>query len=179
MPGPTALPTAGSPSIPDQLTLSRELQVSHELELRFCGEPGVYRASGDRIPLGRKAMALLAYLHLEPRVHARQQLSGLLWPESDENAAATSLRQALSKLREVLGSKLYTDRMSVSLDPSDSLLQSDVGEFSMLVDSDPLAALQVDIGAFLSQLTVGDAADYDSAVATIRKHRQDWSRCSR
>src|SRR5437879_7106005 len=51
-----------------------------------------------------KVVALLAYLVLEAdRPHRREALAGLLWPEQTEDAARTSLRQALSHLRRALG----------------------------------------------------------------------------
>jgi predicted ATPase len=47
--------------------------------------------------------ALLAYLAVEAsRPHNRTALAGLLWPDQPEQAARTSLRQALLKLRQAL-----------------------------------------------------------------------------
>ncbi len=51
-----------------------------------------------------KMRALLAYLAVESgRMHSRQALAGLLWPECDEDHARQSLRQALAGLRHALG----------------------------------------------------------------------------
>lgn len=53
-----------------------------------------------------KMRALLAYLAVESnRLHSRQALGGLLWPEKDESHARQSLRQALVSLRAVLGDR--------------------------------------------------------------------------
>lgn len=54
---------------------------------------GTYQVSADAIPVtdfhSDKARALLAYLVLEPREHARATLAALLWPEiGDEYACA-------------------------------------------------------------------------------------------
>ena len=50
-----------------------------------------------------KVRALLAYLTLEAdRLHARQSLADLLWPDCAEGVARTYLRQALSNLRKLL-----------------------------------------------------------------------------
>ncbi|MFN2211146.1 MAG: AfsR/SARP family transcriptional regulator [Candidatus Promineifilaceae bacterium] len=76
-----------------------------------------------------KALALLAYLVLEPdRPHRREALAGLFWPESTENAARASLRQAFSNLRKVLepaetgDTPLFiSSRESVQLNPQASL----------------------------------------------------------
>ncbi len=49
-----------------------------------------------------KARALLAYLALEPKEHARSQLAALLWPEIGETYARTNLRNTLHRLRHTL-----------------------------------------------------------------------------
>ncbi|PYE53834.1 ATP-binding protein [Deinococcus yavapaiensis] len=51
----------------------------------------------------RKALALLAYLVLEPRPHTRSALAGLLWPDSEDATARSALRNTLSFLRDLLG----------------------------------------------------------------------------
>jgi len=51
-----------------------------------------------------RALALLAYLAVHPGVpHPRQQIAGLLWPESGDAQALTNLRRELHHLRQVLG----------------------------------------------------------------------------
>ncbi len=51
-----------------------------------------------------KVRALLAYLAVErDRPHRRDELVGLFWPDSAEEDARTSLRQALAQLRAALG----------------------------------------------------------------------------
>jgi DNA-binding SARP family transcriptional activator len=51
-----------------------------------------------------KARGLLAYLMVEAdRPHPRERLAGMLWPDSSEEAAHNSLRQALHNLRRALG----------------------------------------------------------------------------
>ena len=63
--------------------------------------------SADREPIiltARKSRGLLAYLALDMRrAHARDRLAALLWPDSGEMQARTSLRQALTALRRALG----------------------------------------------------------------------------
>lgn len=70
------------------------------------------------LPNSRKTRALLALLACEPRVHRRQTLCDLLWPETADPRAG--LRWSLSKLREVLaldgGSCVVGDRDGVRLD---------------------------------------------------------------
>src|SRR5512139_2811723 len=51
-----------------------------------------------------KVRALLAYLAVEAdRPHRREVLAGLLWPEWPDRDALSSLRYALSNLRQVIG----------------------------------------------------------------------------
>lgn len=94
-----------------------------KLELRLLGPPEARR---DGTPLRlrtRKALALLAYLAAEDGVHRRAELAALLWPESGERRARTTLRSALADLRSALrsgdgtdGEYLLADRDSVGLD---------------------------------------------------------------
>ncbi|HZT41915.1 MAG TPA: tetratricopeptide repeat protein [Chthonomonadaceae bacterium] len=73
----------------------------------------------------QKTGLLLAYLALHPQqAHAREMLAELFWPDEEREAAATSLRVALTTLRRVLqsedtppGAVLITDRASVRLNP--------------------------------------------------------------
>ena len=60
-----------------------------------------------------KVRALLAYLAVEgKRAHRREALAGLLWPNSSDSDALTSLRQALRKLRQALASGGSEDKSS-------------------------------------------------------------------
>jgi len=71
-----------------------------------------------------KVRALLAYLamHAE-RLHSRETLAALLWPDQPDTKARHNLRQALSNLRQVLGDTdadvplLEIARTTVQLDP--------------------------------------------------------------
>ena len=59
---------------------------------------------GDKVAVvsRRKTQALLAYLVLSPQpIESRERLCGLLWSESDQKKAQTSLRQILHGIREV------------------------------------------------------------------------------
>ncbi len=73
------------------------------LELKLLGPPLVEH--GDRVVdfRTRKALAMLAYMCLEPGMHTRQHLAALLWPDSDRDAARANLRSTLMYLRKPLG----------------------------------------------------------------------------
>jgi DNA-binding SARP family transcriptional activator/predicted ATPase len=90
-----------------------------------------------------KVRALLAYLVLEADGPvARGRLAGLLWPDQSEGVAASSLRQALSRLRQSLGDResrnplLLVCRETVQLSP-ESGVQVDVREFLQLLEQVP------------------------------------------
>ena len=167
------------------------------LHLRLCTDPALLLPDGTRAQLGRKTFALLAYLALEPGVHARQALAALLWPDADESRASMSLRQALAKLKATLGNGLHSDRQSVWLDCAHaSAWRCDVTEFLATIEQDPIAATRVDVRAFLVPASIDDAPDFAhwmdctraslarTATSALRRAardaaaRREWARAS-
>ncbi len=113
----------------------------------------------------KKAAALLALLAISPGLRiTREQARGLLWPESDEHAAQTSLRNALWALKSSLGEGhyhgLFTDRAEIWLDAASVDVDIDVlleklesGDVRVLQNLDPQA-----LGRFEhAQVVVNDA----------------------
>jgi predicted ATPase/DNA-binding SARP family transcriptional activator len=99
------------------------------LTLRLLGAPAIERAGAHVIMDTRKATALLAYLAITGREHAREALAALLWPEYDDEHARSALRRTLSTLRAALDAPhLVIDRDTVSLVPGAGLWV-DVAEF--------------------------------------------------
>jgi DNA-binding SARP family transcriptional activator len=71
------------------------------LRLNLFGGFSLLGADGATMVIAsRKCRALLAYLALQPRPVAREQLAGLLWGDGGEARARGSLRQALTVLRQ-------------------------------------------------------------------------------
>jgi LuxR family transcriptional regulator, maltose regulon positive regulatory protein len=91
------------------------------LRLRWLGHP---RAEQDGRPVRfetRKAIALLAYLSLERREHAREALASLLWPEDDQEHALGSLRRALASLQKsIQPARVASSRDALTLPPGGS-----------------------------------------------------------
>lgn len=77
------------------------------------------RSTGPDYDKGR---ALLAYLAMEPRWHARDWLAALFWPDAEKQRS--NLRQVLSNLRTALGDKdastplLLVERNAVRFNPA-------------------------------------------------------------
>lgn len=89
------------------------------LVISVLGSP---RLSADGAPVEvdtRKAIALLVYLAVAGRPQSRDRLTGLLWPEYDQERARAALRRTLSTLRKALGERwVSADRLAVTLDPA-------------------------------------------------------------
>ena len=58
-----------------------------QLTLHLLGAPGIARDGAPVAVDTRKATALLAYLAVTGRSHAREALAALLWPEYDDEHA--------------------------------------------------------------------------------------------
>ncbi|HEY3474575.1 MAG TPA: BTAD domain-containing putative transcriptional regulator, partial [Anaerolineales bacterium] len=79
--------------------------MSERLALYFLGLPQIHL---DQEPITlerRKALALLAYLALEPGEHSRDSLSALLWPDISQSKAFKNLRQVLWEVQKTIGER--------------------------------------------------------------------------
>ncbi|MCE7982749.1 MAG: tetratricopeptide repeat protein [Caldilinea sp. CFX5] len=132
------------------------------LVLSLFGAP---RVEFNSTPVGirlRKALALLAYLAVERRVHTRDAVADLLWPGYGQTDARANLRRTLSALQGVLpGQALVVDRQQISLNWSADIWV-DVREFHRLT-----ATLACSTGAYPDQTSISPAAlaDLEYAVS--------------
>ncbi len=87
-----------------------------ELSLRLLGSPRVL-VDGAPVVLGRRrALALLAFLAVEPGPVGRDRLAAVFWPDEDPASARAALRRMLSVLRASLGdSWIGGDRDAIEL----------------------------------------------------------------
>ncbi len=111
------------------------------LMLRLSGAC-VLEQSGKLETLGRRSMALLAYLALEG-VTPRSRLAGLLWADVGEDRARANLRQEIYRVNQV-GALIENDRFNVWLAKN---VQSDLTQFDELN------------GEFAQGLEIDDAPD--------------------
>ena len=108
-----------------------------------------------------KAEALLVYLMLERRQHTRNELATLLWPESTEQHAATSLRVLLSVLRKNLRDYLDICRDSVGIKP-ESCAYLDVTNLQEKLAGDEIEqALHLYQGDFLQGFQVQNSTEFE------------------
>src|SRR5438093_8712179 len=87
----------------------------HVIELGLLGGLGLRSSDGrelESILTQPKRVALLAFLAAATpyRLHRRDTLLGLFWPELDQDHARAALRQALHGLRQGLGTDVLTSR---------------------------------------------------------------------
>jgi DNA-binding SARP family transcriptional activator len=111
--------------------VTRASRSGTKVAVRLFGAPVIER-DGKPVPVDtRKAIALLAYLAFMSRPAARDELTALLWPDSDHVRGRAALRRTMSALSTALGgSGLRTDGDSVSLDRDQLWL--DLDEFQDL-----------------------------------------------
>jgi TolB-like protein/DNA-binding SARP family transcriptional activator len=117
----------------------------------------------------RKALALLALLAAAgERGVSRDTAMALLWPDSGQERARTSLRQLIHSLRTQLQApELLRASSELRLDPH--VISSDVGEFRMALDAhDAATAVSRYAGPFLDGFHVRGGAELERWVATER-----------
>ena len=116
--------------------------------LRLLGELALDVPGGGAVLRTRKAVALIAYLALQPDRRARrEQLAHMFWPRVDGDAARTSLRQLLAGIRKA---------------GTGELIEAD-GEWLLLA-----ADVEVDAIAFEQACIRGDIGGAAEAVALYR-----------
>jgi DNA-binding SARP family transcriptional activator/tetratricopeptide (TPR) repeat protein len=117
------------------------LEPAISLMLRLSGAC-VLEQSGKLETLGRRSLALLAYLALEG-VTPRSRLAGLLWADVGEDRARANLRQEIYRVNQV-GTLIENDRFNVWLAKN---VDSDLAQFDELS------------GEFAQGLEIDDAPD--------------------
>jgi DNA-binding SARP family transcriptional activator len=140
--------------------------------LRLFATPALVGAPADASAIGTKALALLAFLALEPGPHSRERLAALLWGEHTDDAARASLRQALMQIRQATGDALLVTRTSVEARG----IATDAADFIALAATDPAAAARYDVPRFLDGFVVRHAPAFEEwANATKDRLLAAWT----
>jgi predicted ATPase/DNA-binding SARP family transcriptional activator len=146
---------------------------------------GTFQITRAYTPITRfasnKVRALLAYLAVESdRPHLRDALAGLLWPESTQEMALKSLRNALANLRRAIGDReadpayLLITRETIQFNPN-SGYHLDAAELTNH-DSRPqtdirrrIAAVDGYRGPFLEGFSIPDSAAFEEWISLWRE----------
>ncbi len=142
------------------------------VRLNLLGSPRLEVPDGPGAgeSLGAKPLALLAFLAMEPGPHEREELATLLWSDSTDHAARTSLRQALSKLKKALGALLVVEHRWVELDPA---VSCDARDFEVAVHTAPEQAIEFPADRFLAGFPVKHASVFEewreARIQTLRR----------
>ncbi|WP_158437900.1 ATP-binding protein [Naasia lichenicola] len=132
------------------------------LELRLFGPPRVRLDGTDLRFDTRKAVALLAFLAVSDREHARDSIAAMLWPELERGRARAVLRRTLS-VATAVGPALRIGPDGIGLDADD--LSCDVRRFRELAaDSDPSSwreAATIAADGFLEGFSLRDSPPFE------------------
>jgi serine/threonine-protein kinase len=122
-----------------------------------------------------KRLALLVYLATaRPRgFHSRDTLLALFWPESDDERARNSLRQALHHLRRSLGEAAIPSRGDREVGVDSSFVRCDAAEFDEAIEAGRWEeALTLHRGDFLPGLFVHDSPGVERWLDDERSRRR-------
>lgn len=146
------------------------------LHLRLLG-PGTLSLDNAPVrPHSVKALALLAFLALEPgRPHGREKLAALLWGGQPERSARQGLRQALHSLKSLargaLDDRLVSDRDSVAFTPGPGVDVDALRFLDAARSTDPERwhdAAERYRAPLLDGRTIGDADEFEQWLASTR-----------
>ncbi|PYO62820.1 MAG: hypothetical protein DMD28_04290 [Gemmatimonadetes bacterium] len=143
------------------------LSGAHVIELRLFGGLDLRRSDGrelDSILTQPKRIALLAFLAAATpyRLHRRDTLLGLFWPELDQEHARAALRQALHGLRQGLGADVLTSRGDEEVGVDEQRLGCDVRAFQHAFEaSDWGHALELYRGSLLEGFFLSDSPEFE------------------
>ncbi len=108
-----------------------------------------------------KAEAILIYLAVRGGTCNRNILATLLWPDSSESQALTSLRVDLTVLRKYLGDYILVSRDSVAINPRSQVHLDVLDLESKLLKGDMDAALDIYQGDFLQGFSIRDSLEFE------------------
>lgn len=156
------------------------------IQLHLLGETGLLGDDGkplDDVVAQPKRLALLAYLAADRpmRLHRRDALLLLFWPDADESHARGALSQALAFLRRGLGEGVIVTRGTEEVGVDAERIATDVAAFERACDAGELArALELYRGDLLTGLHVSGCNEFDDWLSAERQRlRERAARCAR
>jgi DNA-binding SARP family transcriptional activator/tetratricopeptide (TPR) repeat protein/TolB-like protein len=148
------------------------------IRLQTLGSLDLVGPDGDEIRsviAQPKRLALLSFLALSPGgMQRRDRLLSLFWPESDEEHARGSLRQAVAYLRRSLGAGVLVNRGEEEIGVAESTLWCDAAEFQRRIAGDDAAsAMELYRGDLMDGFIVSDAPEFEDWLAAERTRLRD------
>ncbi|GAA4011779.1 hypothetical protein GCM10022631_24810 [Deinococcus rubellus] len=144
----------------------------------MLGPPEIW-LDGQRVTFRtRKAVALLAYLALEPGLHQRPKLAAMLWPDADEASGRASLRSTLNYLNQGLGRRsdlTAASKEALGFKSLDGLaldmllLEAAVKHLDQQDQMDLVQVSELYRGDFLDGFGLADAPQFDDWVTVQRE----------
>ena len=137
------------------------------VEFRILGALNLLNTGGHELKAilaQPKRVALLAYLAAvtPPRLHRRDSLTALFWPDLDQEHARAALRQALHGLRQELGEGVLVSRGDEEVGLDVERLRCDVVEFERATKEGRLAdALELYRGELLEGFFIRGAIGFE------------------
>ncbi|MDX1575894.1 MAG: BTAD domain-containing putative transcriptional regulator, partial [Kiloniellales bacterium] len=140
--------------------------------LHVLGGFRLSRADGEIIVPGAKERALLAYLAVtHPKVHRREALRELLWASRFEAQGRQSLRQALYRLRKLLGKELIlANDTEVSIDARQ--IACDFNQFEARLATGRANDIEAACQLYLGELLAGLATQEEAFEAWLAEERR-------
>lgn len=148
------------------------------IQLRTLGAVDLRAAGGSEIRAvlqQPKRLALLVYLVTAKagRLHRRDTLLALFWPDLDQDHARAALRRALYFLRQACGPDLISGRGDEEVGIDSGRVDCDALRFDDAIDRDDLpAALELYQGGFLDGFYVQGAAEAEAWFDRERTRRR-------
>lgn len=108
------------------------------VNVRALGSLEVHNGRGEELRAMHaqpKRLALFIYMALSGpgTLHSREKLCAMFWPESPEDLARLSLRQALHFLRKAAGSEIIASRSGDEIGVSAGAVRSDVADLEIAI----------------------------------------------
>jgi DNA-binding SARP family transcriptional activator/DNA-binding PadR family transcriptional regulator len=150
--------------------------VTGRLEVKFLGPPDIFFGGQPVKFATRKALALLAYLVVEPGTHPREKLQAIFWPESETRLAQSALRNTLARIKgglrdvdeplRIEGDRVgfnYSSAYSLDLDlvtrATTDTLSTQIATSTLPLLQDALEGVR---GPFLEAFSLPDTPEFDN-----------------
>jgi DNA-binding SARP family transcriptional activator/tetratricopeptide (TPR) repeat protein len=157
----------------------RSAEALPQLRIKVLGPPEVLLGNSPLTFERTKALALLVYLAVSGRVHARDALAALLTNTPTGTDAKKQLRTVLDEVHRKLADYLVIRRQTIALAPDRPIwldlveLEAALGEDTAPADTSRLAeAVSLYQGEFLAGLAATHAPDFEAWLLAQREHAQ-------